>query len=777
MTLASTTSRVTYTGNNTTTAFSFPYRFLANSHLTVSLVSATGAETVQVLDSDYTVTGAGETAGGTVTMTTAPTSTQELIIERIVPITQATDLRPNDRFPAETVEQVFDKLTMIAQQLADRVGVLETNAFNLARTDDGVPVWSTLLSMANRKGKYGFFFDATTGDPELYESLGNTTISRSILGEYFYPQTAAEVAASVTPTYYYYEPGDVRRYGADPTGVADSTTAIESAMAAYTTVHFRQGTYLVDQITLDDDGEYCLIGTDATIKLKANIGGAWLYNDDTTFVERLELIGLLVNGNGANQTDWLGAGIDVHVAKFRSHGCHYYGFKGIALDIKHVAEHAQIIGNRFSDAIEHSGTLNENPGYVSLRSASDRAVSTQQLVSIQDNIFIGIDPSVAGRGPFAILAAANSGSDPDESHRLLVNGNFFYKIGQDAMGNKAGAVTLYRRAGRTIISDNFIYDSDEVGIDVQGSDNVIVADNLIHTTASSGIAVATRDGDKVCTEITIHHNILSAIGTTGIWVYGGSGIEHRNVTVTDNIIMDSPQAIHARYTDGNLMIKGNLMENITNAAPSTGDRCIDVYLCDGMITVRDNSLIDSENGFISVNGATGNVNIESNTADDCAETRPIRIVSVTGDVRLRGNTLTNVLTEVLRLDTITGRVIIDANLVPASSTISVASSATVFMSKANIGFAAETQTGAGAVSPFIPHTLYVSTGANALTLADGVEGQQKLIWHKTDGGAGTLTPTNLHNGTTITFTNANEWAELEFIDGGWLMKGGTAVLA
>jgi len=33
----------------------------------------------------------------------------------------------------------------------------------------------------------------------------------------------------VTPTAYQYPPGDVRRYGADPTGVADSTTAIQNA--------------------------------------------------------------------------------------------------------------------------------------------------------------------------------------------------------------------------------------------------------------------------------------------------------------------------------------------------------------------------------------------------------------------------------------------------------------------------------------------------------------------------------------------------------------------
>lgn len=57
-----------------------------------------------------------------------------------------------------------------------------------------------------------------------------TTLNQQALGAVLYPQTAAELAAGVTPTNYYYEPGDVRRYGAasaasGPTNV----TAIQAA--------------------------------------------------------------------------------------------------------------------------------------------------------------------------------------------------------------------------------------------------------------------------------------------------------------------------------------------------------------------------------------------------------------------------------------------------------------------------------------------------------------------------------------------------------------------
>jgi len=42
-----------------------------------------------------------------------------------------------------------------------------------------------------------------------------------------YARTAAEVTAGVTPTYYYYPPGDPRRYGAAEDGVTDDTTSLQ----------------------------------------------------------------------------------------------------------------------------------------------------------------------------------------------------------------------------------------------------------------------------------------------------------------------------------------------------------------------------------------------------------------------------------------------------------------------------------------------------------------------------------------------------------------------
>jgi len=89
----------------------------------------------------------------------------------------------------------------------------------------------------------------------------------------------------------------------------------------------------------------------------------------------------------------------------------------------------------------------------------------------------------------------------------------------------------------------------------------------------------------------------------------------------------------------------------------------------------------------------------------------------------------------------------------------------------------ETLTGPGAVDSRTDITWIVTTGADALTLADGREGQHKYIVMITDGGDGTLTPDNLGNGTTITFDDVGDTADLLFTNSAWHFCGGTATLA
>ena len=78
--------------------------------------------------------------------------------------------------------------------------------------------------------------------------------------------------------------------------------------------------------------------------------------------------------------------------------------------------------------------------------------------------------------------------------------------------------------------------------------------------------------------------------------------------------------------------------------------------------------------------------------------------------------------------------------------------------------------GAGAVDVTSLITQVTTTGADALTLANGANGQLKIITMVADGGDGTLTPTTFANGTTITFNDVGDSVLLVYnTTGGWAL--------
>lgn len=122
MTIAKTTSRAQYSGNDVTVAFSFPYRFFEDSDLEVYILDANDVETLQTITTHYTVSNNGDETGGTVTMVTAPATGETLTILRAIPQTQGTDYQANDPFPAETHEAALDRLTLLTQQQSEEIG-------------------------------------------------------------------------------------------------------------------------------------------------------------------------------------------------------------------------------------------------------------------------------------------------------------------------------------------------------------------------------------------------------------------------------------------------------------------------------------------------------------------------------------------------------------------------------------------------------------------------------------------------------------------------------
>ena len=114
MTVSVKRNKVQYTGDNSTTAFSVTFPYTETSQVKVYLGS-----TLQTITTHYTLTDPGAT--GTVNFLTPPGSGVIVSLIRETDYLQAVDYVNNDALDAETLEKAFDKLTMMCQQLDNKI--------------------------------------------------------------------------------------------------------------------------------------------------------------------------------------------------------------------------------------------------------------------------------------------------------------------------------------------------------------------------------------------------------------------------------------------------------------------------------------------------------------------------------------------------------------------------------------------------------------------------------------------------------------------------------
>src|SRR5690606_11379633 len=118
MTAQSQISRVSYAGAGTTGPVSVPFYLLEDARPQVIRPATNGTESIRALTTDYTVSGAGNQNGGSVSTVANIAVGETLVILRNVPLTQLVDYVRNDPFPESTHESALDKLMMIAQMLS-----------------------------------------------------------------------------------------------------------------------------------------------------------------------------------------------------------------------------------------------------------------------------------------------------------------------------------------------------------------------------------------------------------------------------------------------------------------------------------------------------------------------------------------------------------------------------------------------------------------------------------------------------------------------------------
>ncbi len=253
--------------------------------------------------------------------------------------------------------------------------------------------------------------------------------------------------------------------------------------------------------------------------------------------------------------------------------------------------------------------------------------------------------------------------------------------------------------------------------------------------------------------------------TSGGVVINNSSTENRNIIITNN-------GFNENFNDivilGTADAEGN---------PSTGST--NTLIC-------SNSSDNVRRSFIHANSAD-NMAILSNSINNASAVPAsygshvtINVIGTSNGTVINGNVMTKqdvaaaaptwgVSLAAGTRNTIVG----DNKLHGATGEIVIASSATM-KSFSVIPRVVQILTGAGAVNITDPitHLITASGGvaADAITLVDGVEGQEKIIVYKTETDAGdtsVLTPDNFLDGATITYDVVDQWSKLLFTNGSW----------
>jgi hypothetical protein len=192
MTISSTTVRNSYSGDNSTTTFSYTFKIFQDSDIQVIIRSATGTETIKTITTHYTVTGAGASGGGSVIFTggNIPTSTQTVVLRRNIPQTQAIDYIANDPFPAESHEEGLDRATMAIQQLQEEV----TRSLKLSKTNTMTSTEFTVGATARANKVLAFDANgelSVTQELGTYRGLDTTVTTAAYLAKDIVKSTSA----------------------------------------------------------------------------------------------------------------------------------------------------------------------------------------------------------------------------------------------------------------------------------------------------------------------------------------------------------------------------------------------------------------------------------------------------------------------------------------------------------------------------------------------------------------------------------------------------------
>ena len=387
--------------------------------------------------------------------------------------------------------------------------------------------------------------DLTAANITFSVTNGPSGTVQNALDGLIFERTAEEIAAGVTPTNYYYAPGNVKRYGASGNG-SDATSAFQQAASIITTtsggtvITVPRGDYLITDWDLSGKKGIFLICDSKTAYAVIKITGK-ITCDNTT---GLSMTNVMMVGNNFSFSTRVTSGVPTagnycfdmidNCAEWNISNCHFYGF----------------------DQVFRPNSGASNGAYI---------------IDIKSNYFGWNNRSISGDGLLHWSVVDNTFSEDYEANiyitsgqEITIRGNKHENSSHDLSICNYYLTKASLSATKSIIADNTFHQF--YGIVIDKCLGVIVHDNESYL-QKSGSGIEVKGGSE---SIILHDNDLPGWDGAAARQYGIYVVNNCvDVKIHDNILKDWQVPLYVD-SDYSIVAHNNRLSGTVYSAQVTG---------------------------------------------------------------------------------------------------------------------------------------------------------------------------------------------------------------